>query len=107
MSANEIRGHLEMLILATLARGPAHGYALARQLHDRSGGHFDVPEGSLYPALHRLEASGCVESSWDTDTGRRRRLYSVTGDGKEVLRDRITAWRRLRSNIDEIVGAEL
>lgn len=93
-----------MLILATLSRGPAHGYAVARQLHDRSDGLFDIPEGSLYPALHRLEASGYVDSSWDTESGRRRRLYSVNGDGKEALRDQIASWRRLRSSIESIVG---
>src|SRR3954447_13393574 len=71
MSADLLRGHLDRLLLAVLADAPGHGYELSQRLIERSGGELDVHEGSLYPALHRLERGGLVESSWSTGDGRR------------------------------------
>lgn len=72
----ELRGHLDLLLLATLRRtGPVHGYGLIGALDDGSDGVFDLPEGTVYPALHRLERDGFVTSSWSREAARRRRLH--------------------------------
>ena len=78
MSQDMMRGHLDGLVLAVLASGPSHGYGLIEALRDRSGGVFDLPEGSVYPALHRLERAGLVASGWSEVGGRRRRVYRLT-----------------------------
>ena len=75
----DLRGHLDLLLLTTLRDdGPAHGYALIASLRDRSLGAFDLPEGTVYPALYRLERDGLVGSEWDASAARRRRVYSLT-----------------------------
>ena len=81
MSQDMMRGHLDGLVLAVLATGPSHGYGLIEALRDRSGGVFDLPEGSVYPALHRLERAGLVASGWSEVGGRRRRVYCLTAAG--------------------------
>ena len=82
----DLRGHLDLLLLATLRRtGPAHGYALLTALRDGSGGVFDLPEGTVYPALHRLERDGSVASSWDSAAPRKRRIYTLTPAGEAAL----------------------
>jgi transcriptional regulator len=106
MADDRIRGHLEALILATLAAGPAHGYAIARQLSDATDQALTIPEGSLYPALHRLEDAGLVTSSWDENAARRRRLYSITPSGKEALVDERARWQIFRSSIDAVMGGD-
>src|SRR5205085_3422740 len=85
MRADLLRGHLDGLLLAVLADAPAHGYELGQRLAQRSGGELDVPEGSLYPALHRLERGGFVASAWRTDDGRRRRVYRLTRSGRRAV----------------------
>ncbi|MGN8027881.1 PadR family transcriptional regulator [Microbacterium sp. 22242] len=104
MADDRLRGNLEMLILATLARGSAHGYALAEALRTASGGRFDVPEGSLYPALHRLERGGAISSEWVHD-GRRRRVYAITAVGAAQLQDEKTAWQRFAEGIASTLAA--
>jgi DNA-binding PadR family transcriptional regulator len=89
------RGHLDLLLLATLAAGPGHGYALIERLRDRSDGRFDYPEGTIYPALHRLEAECLVSSRWEQHGGRRRRVYSLTRGGRRALARRRREWERL------------
>jgi PadR family transcriptional regulator, regulatory protein PadR len=82
----DLRGHLDLLLLATLRQtGPVHGYALITALRDRSGGAFDLPEGTVYPALHRLERDGAVASAWDSGTARKRRVYTLTPAGEMAL----------------------
>ena len=103
MSSDRVRGHLGSLLLAVLAAGPAHGYALSRELRTRTDGALAVPEGSLYPALRRLEEAELVSSVWDESASRRRRLYSLTTTGKKALADEIDAWRSFRSAIDSIL----
>ncbi|MEY2399138.1 MAG: PadR family transcriptional regulator, regulatory protein PadR [Actinomycetota bacterium] len=85
MSSERLKGHLEPLLLGVLKRKPAHGYAVIAGLRERSGGEFDLPEGTVYPALHRLEKQGLVDSHWEVVDGRRRRVYSITGAGANVL----------------------
>jgi PadR family transcriptional regulator, regulatory protein PadR len=87
----DLRGHLDLLLLATLRQtGPVHGYALITALRDRSGGAFDLPEGTVYPALHRLERDGSVASCWDTAAPRKRRIYTLTPAGEATLAARRT-----------------
>ncbi|WP_285727656.1 PadR family transcriptional regulator [Psychromicrobium xiongbiense] len=93
MADERLRGNLELLVLAALESGPAHGYRLVESLAQRSGGVLDIPEGSLYPALHRLEDAGHIESSWSLHGGRRRRTYSLTHSGTAALQQERAAWR--------------
>ncbi|MGO4680320.1 helix-turn-helix transcriptional regulator [Microbacterium sp. 2MCAF23] len=104
MADERLRGNLEMLILATLARGSAHGYALAEALRTASDGEFDVPEGSLYPALHRLERTGSIASEWEHD-GRRRRVYAITPVGAAQLTREAGAWQRFADGVASTLAA--
>src|SRR6266516_3449592 len=76
--AQGLKGHLDVLLLATLEGGPRHGYAIKEALRAGSGGRFDLPTGTIYPALHRLERAGLISGSWSTVDGRRRRSYQLT-----------------------------
>lgn len=89
----DLRGHLDLLLLATLQHaGPAHGYALITALREKSGGAFDLPEGTVYPALHRLERDGSIASAWDTAAPRRRRIYTLTPAGATALAAKRDHW---------------
>ena len=92
MPGESRKGHLDLLLLATLRSGPAHGYAIIEELKRRSDGAFDLPEGTIYPALHRLERSGAIESEWSSDSGRRRRVYRLTRRGHRALAEQTSAW---------------
>jgi PadR family transcriptional regulator, regulatory protein PadR len=91
--AEALKGHLDGLLLAVVAEEPAHGYAIVESLRARSGGAFDLPEGTVYPALHRLERDGLVESTWTRAVGRRRRVYALTRSGRASLAERGAEWR--------------
>ena len=78
-------GHVDGLILAVLADGRCHGYAVIEELRRRSDGVLDFPEGTIYPALYKLEAAGAVASSWTVAEGRRRRMYRLTAAGRREL----------------------
>ena len=104
MRAEALKGHLDGLILATLRGGPAHGYAIAQVLRARSDGAFDLAEGTLYPALHRLERAGMVTSEWSTEGGRRRRTYRLTRAGERGLEERRSEWRQLSSAIEAVLA---
>jgi DNA-binding PadR family transcriptional regulator len=105
MTAEALKGHLEVLLLSTLARGGMHGYAVAEALRTRSDGVFDLPEGTLYPALHRLEAAGLVASRWAVVSGRRRRVYQLSIRGRRALDDRRAAWRTFAAGMRAVVEA--
>jgi DNA-binding PadR family transcriptional regulator len=98
------QGQLEGLLLAILQQGPLHGYAIASQLRDRSGGALEVPEGTLYPVLHRLEKEGLVRSHWEKVGGRRRRVYAASATSQNALRERVETWKRLSGAIDAVFG---
>ena len=101
----DVRGHLDLLVLATLRRtGAVHGYGLITALAEGSDGTFDLPEGTVYPALHRLEKEGLIVSEWNSDAGRRRRVYSLTADGRESLKAKTTAWERLTSGVAAVLA---
>lgn len=103
----DLRGHLDLLLLATLRRvGPAHGYALIAALRERSEGAFDLPEGTVYPALHRLERSGEVASRWSVDAPRRRRVYELTAVGEAALRVRTADWGAFARGVGAVIQHE-
>jgi PadR family transcriptional regulator, regulatory protein PadR len=104
MPSDLLRGHLDRLLLAVLAEAPGHGYELSQRLTARSGGELEVPEGSLYPALHRLERAGLVASAWSADGGRRRRVYRLTAAGRrEVTRSR-SEWQAFSTAVARVLG---
>jgi PadR family transcriptional regulator len=103
MKAEALKGHLDALILAVLAGGPLHGYAIIEQLKRRSGGELALPEGTVYPALHRLEAAGCLSSSWSGE-GRRRRVYQLTRRGRRELGVRRDEWRQFSTVIEAVLA---
>ena len=101
----DVRGHLDLLLLAVLAdAGPVHGYAVIAALRDRSEGAFDVPEGTVYPALHRLESAGLVVSRWEQATPRRRRVYELTRDGRLARAAKQTEWRSFVNGVQAVIG---
>ncbi len=104
MKPNTVKGHLDALILATLDASPAHGYAVGQSLRERSDGAFDLPEGTIYPALHRLERDGLLESEWSSQDGRRRRVYRLTRSGKKALGARRSEWTAFSGAIAAVLG---
>lgn len=101
----DLRGHLDLLLLTALRElGTAHGYALISSLRERSDGVFDLPEGSVYPALHRLERDGLVASDWAADTPRRRRVYRLTTEGQQALRARQREWTTFARGMRAFLG---
>lgn len=104
MSRERLKGNLPLLLLAVLEGGAAHGYALLDELRRRSGGELDLPEGTVYPALHRLEASGVVKSRWEKIDGRRRRVYATTSKGRAALAKERDAWSSFARAVTSVVG---
>ena len=102
---DRIRGHLDLLVLSVLADGEAHGYVLIEELRRRSAGAFDLPEGTVYPALHRLEEAGLLGSSWSADGGRRRRVYRLTRRGRAALKRERKAWNAFARAVDVVLGS--
>ncbi|MSP14443.1 MAG: PadR family transcriptional regulator [Chloroflexi bacterium] len=105
MNAETLKGHLDLLLLAALADRSAHGYAIVEILRVDSGGTFDLPEGTIYPALHRLEHAGLLGSYWSAETGRRRRVYQLTAKGQQALAQRQQEWQQFSRAVNAIVGA--
>ena len=100
MEGEMLKGHLDMIVLAALAGGPTHGYGIIQEIRRRSGGVFDLPEGTIYPALHRLEKNGLLSSRWTTaESGRKRRVYTVTRHGRRALIDHRAIWQRFADAI--------
>jgi DNA-binding PadR family transcriptional regulator len=98
-----VRGHLDVILLAVLSAGPAHGYAVIEQLRARSAGVFALPEGTVYPALHRLEQEGLLSSRSTVVAGRRRRVYELTRRGRGQLGERRRAWEAFASAVDTVL----
>jgi PadR family transcriptional regulator len=104
MIGEALKGHLDLLLLAILADGPAHGYAVIESLRMKSRGTFDLPEGTIYPALHRLESQGLLRSSWSEDSARRKRIYHLTPKGQQMLARRQEEWKNFSNAINATVG---
>jgi PadR family transcriptional regulator PadR len=103
MKAEELKGHLDGLVLAVVAGDPKHGYAVIEALKQRSGGKLDLPEGTIYPVLHRLESNGYLSSTWST-VGRRRRVYRLTRRGERELGDKRARWREFATTVDAVLA---
>jgi transcriptional regulator len=101
-----LHGTLDALILKTLAGGPRHGYAIARYIEEATGEAVLVEEGSLYPALYRMEHRGWVEAEWGTsELGRRAKLYRLTEAGREQLASELAMWRRFSAGVSKVLFA--
>lgn len=99
-----LRGHVDGMILAVLEPAPLHGYAIMEALRARSGGGLDLPTGTLYPALRRLERAGYLDSTWQTVNGRRRRTYQLTRAGRRALATERTGWHDFAAIVNSLLG---
>ena len=104
MDRERLKGNLDLLLLTVLSAGPAHGYAIISALRERSEGTFDLPEGTIYPALHRLEDAEQVSSSWAVAQGRKRRIYALTDQGEAALAAQRTEWRQFARGVHAVLG---
>ena len=95
-----LQGTLDLLILKTLAREPMHGWAISKRIQQLSGEVLSVQQGSLYPALHRLENNGWISAEWThTDQGRSAKVYALTREGRRQLERELDSWTRLSSAV--------
>ena len=97
-------GHVVLLLLSVLRHEPAHGYRIVELLNERSEGAFDLAEGTVYPALYRLERKGLVRSTWENVSGRRRRVYRLTNRGRLELEQQAAAWRTFARAVDAVLA---
>jgi DNA-binding PadR family transcriptional regulator len=104
MKAEVLKGHLDGMLLATLEEGPRHGYAIRKAMLDGSNGRIDLPTGTVYPALHRLERAGLIRSRWSTSAGRRRRTYELTPSGRRTLGAERASWRDFSAAVSALLG---
>jgi len=103
--AELLKGTLDLLILKALTVGPQHGYGVARWLEDVSEDLLRIEEGSLYPALYRMESRGLIQSQWGaSEAGRRAKLYSLTSLGEERLAHEVGGWERLVEAVSLVLG---
>jgi DNA-binding PadR family transcriptional regulator len=105
MNAEALKGHLDSILLASLEAQPLHGYAIMGAVRIGSRSSFDLPTGTIYPALHRLERAGLVRSKWSTVSGRRRRTYELTERGRRRLREERQSWRLFSRAVSTLLGS--
>ena len=100
------RGAIELLVLKTLSWGPMHGYAIAQWIQTTTDDALRVEEGSLYPALHRLENKGLVEPTWGvSENNRQAKFYALTTDGRRTLREEVESWTQYAAAIAKVITA--
>jgi PadR family transcriptional regulator, regulatory protein PadR len=104
VKAESLKGHLELLLLSVVADAPGHGYAIANELRSRSRSLIDLPEGTLYPALHRLERAGLIAGRWSEVAGRRRRVYQLTAKGQRERTQKHQDWDLFARTVYAVVG---
>jgi PadR family transcriptional regulator PadR len=104
MRPDVLKGHLDGLLLAVLEPGARHGYAIIEAMRSGSGGTLDVPTGTVYPALHRLERAGLITSDWETTGGRRRRTYRLTRAGVAALAEQRAVWAQFSTAVTALLG---
>ena len=103
MNKEKLKGHINLLLLASLEGVPGHGYAIIQELRRRSGGTFDLAEGTIYPALRRLEVAGSLASNWARVGGRRRRVYTLTPAGECELASARDEWLAFSGAMSSVV----
>jgi DNA-binding PadR family transcriptional regulator len=105
-SQDLIRGSITPIVLSLLRDRPMYGYEMVKQVHARTGGQLEWKEGTLYPALHRLESDGLVKAAWREveDTGRKRKYYALTGKGRRELAARTNEWQQFTQAVDAILS---
>ena len=100
-----LQGSLDLLVSQSLKQGPMHGYSITRHLKSASKDYLQIEEGSLYPALHRMEKRGWIEAHWGTsESNRRAKFYQLTSDGKKQLKAETAAWEKMSEAINQVVG---
>jgi PadR family transcriptional regulator, regulatory protein PadR len=104
MRSEVLKGNVDALLLAAVGEGEAHGYGIVETLRARSEGAFDLAEGTVYPALYRLERQGLLESYWDEVGGRRRRVYRPTARGNAALAERKREWSDFSRAMQAVLG---
>ena len=107
MDTKLLSGTLEMMMLDVLAQGDSYGYEIVQTVLSRSGGRFELKEGSLYPALHRLERQQLLSSYWGEYDGRRRKYYKLTAAGQTALAARRQEWQAFATGVNGVLGMEL
>jgi DNA-binding PadR family transcriptional regulator len=103
MSTAHLKGSLDLMLMGVLRRGPAHGYAIIAALRERSNGEFDLAEGTIYPALHRLEEAGRVASSIEHAQGRLRRTYELTARGRKEFAAQRRDWQAFVTHMQAVL----
>lgn len=106
MNAQALKGHLDALLLAALEESPGHGYVIMEALRTGSGGRIDLPTGTIYPALHRLERAALIRGRWSVVGGRRRRTYELTAAGRAALGNERAAWREFATAVTALLEPE-
>ena len=104
MDSKHLWGTVDMLILEVVSPGPTYGYQIAQTVLSRSRGFFDIPEGSLYPALHRLERQKFLTSYWEEADGRQRKYYKLTAAGRAELATRKKEWTAFATGVQGVLG---
>lgn len=104
MASVHVKGSLDLLLMGVLRRGPAHGYAIITTLRQRSNGEFELAEGTIYPALHRLEQGGLIRSSIEVAQGRRRRIYALTAQGRKAFAAQRSEWQGFVANMQAVLA---
>jgi len=104
MAFGPLKNNLDLLLMGVLRSGPAHGYAIISALRERSAGDFEFAEGTIYPALHRLEQAGLVESSLKSVQGRRRRTYALTTRGRKEFASQRRDWQAYVANMQAVIA---
>ncbi len=104
MDSKLLSGTVELLILEVISTGPTYGYEIAQEVISRSNGYFELTEGSLYPALHRMERQKLLAAQWQEAEGRRRKYYRLTAAGKRTLAEKKAEWARFAKGVDGVLG---
>ena len=104
LQTDALRGSLDLLVLKTLSLAPMHGWGISQRVQQISDGVLEVNQGSLYPALQRLEKDGLITSDWGTtDNNRRARYYRITASGRKALGDELESWRRFAAGLEAVL----
>ncbi len=107
MDTKLLNGTIEVMMLEVISNGPTYGYEITQTVLDRSSGQFALKEGSLYPALHRLERDKMLEAYWSEHEGRRRKYYKLTAVGRKALQSRKQEWQSFANAVNSVLGMQM